>query len=105
VIQKAGAELKTKPSREVVQHRYSLLLGFNFFLSSTTILTEKQQSQRVEELRHVFQQKILKVINWQGVTEPKLNTLYIKKATTVIQVTFYVNNSKRGFQEPAFSCI
>jgi hypothetical protein len=54
VIQKAGAELKTKLSREVVQHRYSLLLRINFS-SSSTILTEKQQSQRVEELRHVFQ--------------------------------------------------
>jgi hypothetical protein len=82
----------------MVQHRYSLLLGFNFFFSSTTILTEKQQSQRVEELRHVFQQKILKVINWQGVTQPKLNTLSIKKATTVIQVTFYVNSSNKDFQ-------
>jgi hypothetical protein len=63
------------------------LLGFSFS-SRSTILTEKQQSKRVEELRHVFQEKILKVINWQGMTQPKLNALSIKKATTVIQVLF-----------------
>jgi hypothetical protein len=31
-------------------------MGFNFFFTIVTSLTKEQQSQRVEELRHMFQQ-------------------------------------------------
>jgi hypothetical protein len=41
VIQEAGAQLKTKPSGEMVQHRYSFLLGFNLLFPSVTIVTEQ----------------------------------------------------------------
>jgi hypothetical protein len=64
VIQKAGAQLKTKTSGEMIQHRYSFLLGFNLLFPSVTTLTEQQQSERVEEFRHMLQKEVLKMIHW-----------------------------------------